>query len=160
IRDSRHTAPGDLGWMIQRNAALYAQEFGWNADYEALVARIIADYARDHDPARERVWIAELAGRPVGAVMCVQDEHEPDAARLRLLLVEPDARGHKVGSELVDACIDFARETGYRHMVLWTNSVLASARSIYQRAGFQLIAEKPHHSFGADLVGQDWRLDL
>ncbi|WP_419995217.1 bifunctional helix-turn-helix transcriptional regulator/GNAT family N-acetyltransferase [Streptomyces boninensis] len=156
----RHPAAGDLGWMIHRNAALYTQEFGWNGDYEALVARIVADYARDHDPARERVWIAELGGRPVGAVMCVQDQDDPDAARLRLLLVEPDARGHKVGSKLVDACIEFAHETGYRRIVLWTNSVLASARSIYQRAGFELVAEKPHHSFGADLVGQDWRLDL
>jgi len=155
----REPGPGDLGWIVQRNAAVYAAEYGWNPDYEGLVARIIADFAEDHDPHLERVWIAELDGRPVGCVMCVRDE-APGAARLRLLLVEPDARGLGVGDRLVRAVIEFARSVGYREVVLWTNDVLSAARRIYQRHGFVLLAEKPHRSFGADLVGQDWRLDL
>ncbi len=155
----REPGPGDLGWIVQRNAALYTAEYGWNTDYEGLVARIVADFAEDHDPHLERVWIAELDGRPVGCVMCVRDE-APGAARLRLLLVEPDARGLGIGDRLVSACVEFARGVGYRETVLWTNDVLSSARHIYQRHGFTLVGEKPHRSFGADLVGQDWRLDL
>ena len=155
----REPGPGDLGWIVQRNAALYAAEYGWNADYEGLVARIVADFAEDHDPHLERVWIAELDGRAVGCVMCVRDE-APGSARLRLLLVEPDARGLRIGDRLVTAVIGFAREVGYRDLVLWTNDVLGAARHIYQRHGFVLVAEKPHRSFGKDLVGQDWRLDL
>ncbi|MGW0212430.1 bifunctional helix-turn-helix transcriptional regulator/GNAT family N-acetyltransferase [Streptomyces sp. NPDC003233] len=155
----REPRPGDLGWIVQRNAALYAAEYGWNADYEGLVARIVADFAEDHDPHLERVWIAELGGRPVGCVMCVRDD-APGTARLRLLLVEPEARGHGIGDRLVRAVVDFARGVGYRDLVLWTNDVLSGARRIYQRHGFVLVAEKPHRSFGKDLVGQDWRLDL
>lgn len=155
----REPGPGDLGWIVQRNAAVYAAEYGWNADYEGLVARIVADFAEDHDPHLERVWIAELDGRPVGCVMCVRDE-APATARLRLLLVEPDARGLGIGGRLVTAVIDFARGVGYRDLVLWTNDVLADARRVYQRHGFVLVAEKPHRSFGKDLIGQDWRLDL
>ncbi|PTH89117.1 MarR family transcriptional regulator [Streptomyces sp. A244] len=155
----REPAPGDLGWIVQRNAALYAAEYGWNADYEGLVARIVADYAESHDPRRERTWIAELDGRPVGCVMCVRDD-EPGAARLRLLLVEPDARGLGIGDRLVGTLVGFARDAGYREVVLWTNDVLVAARRIYRRHGFVLVAEKPHHSFGQDLTGQDWRLDL
>ncbi|WP_435216780.1 bifunctional helix-turn-helix transcriptional regulator/GNAT family N-acetyltransferase [Streptomyces sp. bgisy034] len=155
----REPGPGDLGWIVQRNAALYAAEYGWNADYEGLVARIVADFAEDHDPHLERVWIAELDGRPVGCVMCVRDE-APATARLRLLLVEPDARGLGIGDRLVTAVVDFARGVGYRDLVLWTNDVLSAARRIYQRHGFVLAAEKPHRSFGKDLTGQDWRLDL
>ncbi|MFJ1606705.1 GNAT family N-acetyltransferase [Streptomyces sp. NPDC088253] len=155
----REPGPGDLGWIVQRNAALYAGEYGWNTDYEGLVARIVADFAEDHDPHLERVWIAELDGRPVGCVMCVRDD-APGTARLRLLLVEPDARGLRIGDRLVEAVIDFARDGGYRDLVLWTNDVLSAARRIYQRHGFVLVAEKPHRSFGADLLGQDWRLDL
>ncbi|MFF7769731.1 GNAT family N-acetyltransferase [Streptomyces massasporeus] len=155
----RDPAPGDLGWIVQRNAALYAAEYGFDADYEGLVARIVADYGEDHDPNLERTWIAELDGRPVGCVMCVRDD-TPGAARLRLLLVEPDARGLGIGDRLVGALVDFAREAGYREVVLWTNDILGSARRIYQRHGFVLVAEKPHHSFGQDLTGQDWRLDL
>ncbi|WP_458243910.1 bifunctional helix-turn-helix transcriptional regulator/GNAT family N-acetyltransferase [Streptomyces sp. MAI_2237] len=155
----REPGPGDLGWIVQRNAALYAAEYGWNTDYEGLVARIVADFAEDHDPHLERVWIAELDGRPVGCVMCVRDE-APATARLRLLLVEPEARGLGIGDRLVRAVIDFARGVGYHELVLWTNDVLATARRIYQRHGFVLAAEKPHRSFGKDLTGQDWRLDL
>ncbi|WP_449351208.1 bifunctional helix-turn-helix transcriptional regulator/GNAT family N-acetyltransferase [Streptomyces shaanxiensis] len=155
----REPRPGDLGWMVARNAALYAAEYGFNADYEGLVARIVADFAEDHDPHLERVWIAELDGRPVGCVMCVRDE-APATARLRLLLVEPDARGLGIGDRLVSAVVDFARGVGYRDLVLWTNDVLASARRLYQRHGFVLTAEKPHRSFGQDLNGQDWHLDL
>ncbi|OXY99894.1 bifunctional helix-turn-helix transcriptional regulator/GNAT family N-acetyltransferase [Streptomyces diastatochromogenes] len=155
----REPLPGDLGWIVQRNAALYAAEYGWNADYEGLVARIVADFAEDHDPHLERVWIAELDGRAVGCVMCVRDD-APATARLRLLLVEPDARGHGIGDRLVRAVVDFARGVGYRDLVLWTNDVLSSARHLYQRHGFVLVAERPHRSFGKDLMGQDWRLDL
>jgi DNA-binding MarR family transcriptional regulator/GNAT superfamily N-acetyltransferase len=155
----REPGPGDLGWIVQRNAALYAAEYGWNADYEGLVARIVADFAEDHDPHLERVWIAELDGRPVGCVMCVRDE-APATARLRLLLVEPEARGLGIGDRLVTSVVDFARGAGYRDLVLWTNDVLAAARRVYRRHGFVLVAEKPHRSFGKDLVGQDWRLEL
>ncbi|MFR0352732.1 bifunctional helix-turn-helix transcriptional regulator/GNAT family N-acetyltransferase [Streptomyces sediminimaris] len=155
----REPSPGDLGWIVQRNAALYASEFGWNADYEGLVARIVADFAEDHDPHLERVWIAELDGRPVGCVMCVRDD-APATARLRLLLVEPEARGLGIGDRLVRAVIDFARGVGYRELVLWTNDVLTSAGRIYRRHGFVLVGEQPHRSFGKDLNGQDWRLDL
>jgi DNA-binding MarR family transcriptional regulator/GNAT superfamily N-acetyltransferase len=155
----REPGPGDLGWIVQRNAALYAAEYDFNADYEGLVARIVADFAEDHDPHLERVWIAELDGRPVGCVMCVRDD-APGTARLRLLLVEPDARGLRIGDQLVSAVVEFTRGVGYRDLVLWTNDILGAARRIYQRHGFVLVAEKPHRSFGQDLVGQDWRLDL
>ncbi|WP_371660113.1 GNAT family N-acetyltransferase [Streptomyces sp. NBC_00280] len=155
----REPHPGDLGWIVQRNAALYAAEYGFNTDYEGLVARIVADFGEDHDPHLERVWIAELDGRPVGCVMCVRDE-APGTARLRLLLVEPQARGLGVGDRLVTAVVGFAREVGYRDLVLWTQDLLTAARHIYRRHGFVLATEKPHRSFGKDLVGQDWRLDL
>ncbi|MCM3265737.1 helix-turn-helix domain-containing GNAT family N-acetyltransferase [Streptomyces thermoviolaceus] len=156
----RDPLPGDLGWIVQRNGAVYAAEYGWNAEYEGLVARIVAEFAERHDPRRERVWIAESRGRPVGCVMCVQDGKGAATARLRLLLVEPEARGRGVGDRLVRAVIDFARQAGYRELVLWTNDVLAAARRLYERHGFTLVAERPHHSFGKDLVGQDWRLEL
>ncbi|HET6857707.1 MAG TPA: helix-turn-helix domain-containing GNAT family N-acetyltransferase [Streptomyces sp.] len=155
----RDPVPGDLGWIVQRHGALYAAEFGWNTDFEGLVARIVADFAQDHDPYLERVWIAELDGRPVGSVMCVRDD-APGTARLRLLFVDPAARGRGLGERLVKTVVEFAYEVGYREVVLWTNDVLVAARTIYQRAGFTLVAEKPHRSYGADLVGQDWRLPL
>jgi DNA-binding MarR family transcriptional regulator/GNAT superfamily N-acetyltransferase len=167
----RPPAAGDLGWVIQRNAALYSAEYGWNEEYEALVARIVADFAAHRDPRYEACWIAELEGEPVGAVFCMrardhdhdgegEGEGQPGTAKLRLLLVEPTARGHGVGARLVDQCVDFARRTGYRELVLWTNDVLTAARRIYQRAGFTLVDSAPHRSFGHDLVGQTWRLDL
>jgi DNA-binding MarR family transcriptional regulator/GNAT superfamily N-acetyltransferase len=155
----RGTRPGDLGWTIERNAAVYAKEFGWNDDYEALVARIVADFAATRDPQYEAAWVAELDGERAGCVFCVRDK-ETGTARLRLLLVDPAARGHGIGARLVDECIAFARSRGYTELVLWTNDILAGARRIYQRAGFELVAEQPHHSFGKDLVGQDWRLAL
>lgn len=155
----REPVAGDLGWIVQRHGALYAAEFGWNAEFEGLVARIVADFAQDHDPHLERVWIAELDGCPVGSVMCVRDD-TPGTARLRLLLVDPQARGHGLGETLVRTVIDFAYEAGYREVVLWTNDVLTAARKIYRHAGFTLVSEKPHRSYGADLVGQDWRLLL
>ncbi|UWE08339.1 bifunctional helix-turn-helix transcriptional regulator/GNAT family N-acetyltransferase [Actinacidiphila bryophytorum] len=155
----RGPRPGDLGWVVERNAAVYAEEFGWNSEYEALVARIVADFAAGHDPEREAVWIAEVDGLRAGCVFCVRDE-APGTARLRLLLVDPAARGHGIGRQLVETVISFARSADYSELVLWTNDVLASARSIYQRAGFELVESRPHHSFGKDLVGQDWRLAL
>lgn len=154
----RGLRPGDLGWVVHRNAVLYAQEYGWDETYEALVARIVAGFGDHHDPRRENAWIAELDGRSVGSVFCVRKDD--DTAQLRLLLVEPDARGHGLGARLVDECIRFARAARYSAIVLWTNDVLVAARRIYQQAGFQLVAEDPHHSFGHDLVGQTWRLDL
>jgi len=156
LRDPR---PGDLGWVVQRHGALYAAEYGWDETFEALVAKVVAGYANDHDPAGERAWIAEAAGRPVGCVFCMRRDER--IAQLRCLLVEPSARGMGVGQALVDACVAFAREAGYERIVLWTNDVLTGARRLYERAGFTLVNSAPHASFGRDdLVGEDWALDL
>jgi DNA-binding MarR family transcriptional regulator/ribosomal protein S18 acetylase RimI-like enzyme len=155
--------PGDLGWVVQRNAAVYAEQYGWDAGYEALVARIVAEFAEragGPDGRREAAWIAEVDGERAGCVLCVAREGEPDVAQLRLLLVEPRARGRGLGSRLVEECLRFARRHGYRRMVLWTNDVLVEARRIYERAGFELLESAPHHSFGHDLVGQWWARDL
>jgi DNA-binding MarR family transcriptional regulator/GNAT superfamily N-acetyltransferase len=154
----RPPVPGDLGWVVQRHGALYAAEYGWDASFEALVARIVADYADRGDRRREAAWIAELGGEPAGCVFCMRKTDS--TAQLRLLLVEPRARGLGMGGRLVAECVSFARRAGYREMVLWTNDVLHAARRIYQRAGFRLAGSEPHHSFGHDLVGQDWRLPL
>jgi DNA-binding MarR family transcriptional regulator/GNAT superfamily N-acetyltransferase len=153
----RAPRPGDLGWVVQRNAALYAQEYGWDSSYETLVARIVADFA-ERDDRREAAWIAELDGAPAGCVFCMRESDS--VARLRLLLVEPQARGLGLGERLTAECLAFARRTGYTEIVLWTNDVLAAARRIYQRAGFELVESGRHHSFGHDLVGQTWRLAL
>ena len=155
----RPPRPGDLGWVVQRNGALYAQEYGFDATYEALVARIVADYVDHYDPQREAAWIAELHGERVGCVLCVHASDER-TAKLRLLIVEPSARGHGLGKRLVAECLAFARAHGYTAMELWTNSVLTAARAIYAKAGFELVASEPHHSFGRDLVGETWRRDL
>jgi GNAT superfamily N-acetyltransferase len=150
--------PGDLGWAIQANGELYAREYGWDATFEALAARIVADWANDRDPNREAAWIAEQDGERVGCVFCVREDDA--TARLRILLVDPKARGQRLGTRLVETCLDFARAAGYRRMVLWTNHPLTAARAIYLAAGFRLTAEEPHHSYGVDLVGQTYELDL
>jgi DNA-binding MarR family transcriptional regulator/GNAT superfamily N-acetyltransferase len=154
----RAPLPGELGWVVQRNGALYAAEYGWDETYEALVARIVADYAARADRKREAAWIAEAGGQPVGCVFCMRKSDE--VAQLRLLLVEPHARGMGIGERLIAECVTFARRSGYHEIVLWTNDVLAAARRIYERAGFELAGSAEHHSFGRDLVGQDWRLPL
>jgi GNAT superfamily N-acetyltransferase len=151
--------PGDLGWMVQAHGELYDREFGWDGSFEALVARIVADYAADHDPDREAAWIAEAEDRRrVGCVLCVAAD--ATTAQLRILLVHPNGRGHGLGRRLVDTCVDFAREAGYERMRLWTNDVLIAARRVYLAAGFTLVEEEAHHSFGHDLVGQVYELDL
>jgi GNAT superfamily N-acetyltransferase len=150
--------PGDLGWVVMAHGEVYAEEFGWNEEFEALVARIVADYAASHDPQREAAWIAELGGRRVGCVFVVARDH--DTAQLRILLVDPAGRGHDLGRRLVCECLAFARGAGYRRVMLWTNHPLAAARHIYLEAGFSLVSEEPHHSFGADLTGQVYELKL
>ncbi|HZE31531.1 MAG TPA: helix-turn-helix domain-containing GNAT family N-acetyltransferase [Actinoallomurus sp.] len=151
----RAFGPGDFGWVVQRHGALYAAEYGWDATFEALVARVVADHIESRDGD---AWIAEVDGEPVGCVFCIRkSEH---VAQLRLLLVEPSVRGMGIGGRLVEECVRFARRSGYDELVLWTNDVLGAARRIYQRAGFELVEEGPHHSFGHDLVEQTWRLKL
>lgn len=154
----RGLGPGDMGWIIQRHGEVYWDEFGWDADFEALVARIVADYHANHRPGRENAWIAEVDGARAGCVFCCQRDAE--TAQLRILLVEPWARGIGLGRRLVDECLEFARGAGYSLMTLWTNDVLVAARRIYEAVGFVLVDEESHHSFGHDLVGQTWELEL
>lgn len=151
---------GDLGWAIERHARLYAEEFHWNEEFEALVATLFARFANEHDPAKERLWIAELNGERVACVFVVRNAEDPATAQLRCLLVDPKGRGHGIGRRLVSECIAFARSVGYRKMMLWTNDILVPARRIYEEAGFSLVKEERHHSFGHDLVGQIWSMEL
>lgn len=155
LRDPR---PGDLGWVIHRQAALYAQEYGFDWTFEGLISEIAGTFVREFDPARERCWIAEMEGEIVGSVFVVRQDDE--VAKLRMLYVDPAARGRGLGRALVEECLRFARAAGYRRMVLWTNDILVSARRIYEATGFELLEEERHHSFGQDLVGQIWGRNL
>jgi DNA-binding MarR family transcriptional regulator/N-acetylglutamate synthase-like GNAT family acetyltransferase len=155
----RRLRPGDVGWIIHRQAALYAQEYGWDWTYEGLASRVLGAFVAEFDPSREDGWVAERRGAIAGSIFLMKSD-DPAVARLRLLYVEPSARGLGLGRSLVDTCIARARELGYRQLTLWTNDVLVAARRIYQAAGFRLVSEAPHHSFGHDLVGQTWTLGL
>jgi GNAT superfamily N-acetyltransferase len=150
--------PGDLGWIVQAHGETYAREYSWHGAFEAMVTRIVADFAENQDPTREAGWIAELDGRRAGCVFCVAQD--ATTARLRVLLVEPFARGHRIGSRLVDECLAFARGVGYRRMTLFTTSPLVAARAIYVSRGFGLTHEEPHDSFGQPMLSQRYDLDL
>ena len=152
--------PGDMGVVVQLEGAGYVEQFGWDQTFEGLVARIVADFLANYDPARERCWIAEMDGRHVGHIFLVKHPNEPGTAKLRLLYVDPAARGLGLGARLVEECIRFARAAGYRKITLWTQSIMKAAHRIYQGAGFRLVREEPHHSFGKDLIGQTWEMDL
>jgi DNA-binding MarR family transcriptional regulator/N-acetylglutamate synthase-like GNAT family acetyltransferase len=154
----REPRAGDFGWAVERHGVIYDAEFGWGPGFEGLVAELFGKFAQRHDLARERCWIAELNGERAGCVFVV--EREPEVAQLRCLLVEPKARGHGVGGKLVSACVEFAREAGYRRMMLWTNKGLDSARKIYEAVGFELVEEQPHTEFGPKLIGQSWEMTL
>jgi DNA-binding MarR family transcriptional regulator/GNAT superfamily N-acetyltransferase len=154
----REPRPGDMGWVVQSHGALYASEYGFDASFEGLVAEIAAKFLASFDASRERCWIAEIDGAPVGSIFLVR--HSDDVAKLRLLLIDPAGRGHGLGRRLVGECIAFARACGYRKITLWTQSILVAARKIYQEAGFVLVATEPHRSFGQSLVGETWEMEL
>lgn len=154
----RAPLPGDIGWVVSRHGALYAEEYGFDARFEALVAQVAGGFLASHDPAAERCWIAEAQGVRFGSVFLVREAD--DLARLRLLIVEPAARGLGLGRQLVETCIAEARALGYRRMTLWTNDILLAARGIYRACGFRLVARAPHSDFGPPMVGEDWELDL
>ena len=154
----RQHQPGDLGWIVHRQAILYAEEFGWDGTYEALAAEIVAHFIKNYDPKRERCWIAEKDGARVGAVFVAKASDE--VAKLRLLHVEPEARGLGIGKRLVEECIRFARQAGYQKITLWTQSILHAARRIYEQAGFRVVHKEQHHSFGKDLTAETWELNL
>ncbi len=158
VVELREPLPGDLGWVIERHGELYAEEYGWGDHFEALVVQIVAQFMHAHDPARERFWIAMAGGERVGSILLVRESDS--VARLRLLLVEPSARGLGVGKKLVSACLQFARDAGYQRVTLWTNAVLHAARAIYVAHGFRLVREEMHTHFGSEQLGQDWELDL
>ncbi len=151
---------GDMGWVVYRESVGYAEQYGWDQTFEALVARIVDQFVTNFDSSRERCWMAELDGQNVGHIFLVKHPSQAQTAKLRLLFVEASARGMGIGDALVKECIRFARTAGYRKVVLWTQSILLAAHHIYQKAGFRLVKEEPHHSFGHDLMGQEWELDL
>jgi GNAT superfamily N-acetyltransferase len=154
----RGPRPGDMRWVVQSHGALYASEYGFDASFESLVAEIAAEFLGSFDPSRERCWIADIDGTPVGSVFLMR--HSDDVAKLRLLLIDPAGRGQGLGQRLVAECIGFARQCGYRKITLWTQSILVGARKIYQDAGFVLVATEPHRSFGQSLLGETWEMEL
>jgi GNAT superfamily N-acetyltransferase len=154
----RQHRPGDIGWVIHRHGVLYFREYGWDERFEALVAEIAAKFVQNFDPARERCWIAEMGGAIAGSVFLVRQSDR--VAKLRLLLVEPEARGFGLGQRLVRECIDFSRAAGYREITLWTQAELVAARHVYEKAGFRLASVEKHHHFGTEMVGEMWNLTL